>query len=37
MGFPLHVINKEEGAEIAIIKGEIIKKEMLEYLNNLIN
>ena len=36
-GFPLHIINKKEGAEIAVIKGEIIKKEMLEYLNNLIN
>ena len=36
-GFPLHIIYREEGAEIAVIKGEIIKKEMLEYLNNLIN
>ena len=36
-GFPLHIIYIEEGAEIAVIKGEIIKKEMLEYLNNLIN
>ena len=36
-GFPLHIIYREEGAEIAVIKGEIIKKEMLEYLNNLIS
>ena len=36
-GFPLHIINKKEGAEVAVIKGEIIKKEMLEYLNNLIS
>ena len=36
-GFPLHIINKKEGAEVAVIKGEIIKKEMLDYLNNLIS
>jgi len=36
-GFPLHIINKKEGAEVAVIKGEIIKKEMLEYLNNIIS
>ena len=36
-GFPLHIIDKKEGAKVAVIKGEIIKKEMLEYLNNLIN
>ena len=36
-GFPLHIINKKEEAEVAIIKGEIIKKEMIEYLNNLIS
>ena len=36
-GFPLHIIDKKEGAEVAVIKGEIIKKEMLEYLNNLIS
>ena len=36
-GFPLHIIYIEEGVEIAVIKGEIIKKEVLEYLNNLIN
>ena len=36
-GFPLHIIYEKEGAEIAVIKGEIIKKEMLEYLNNLIS
>ena len=35
-GFPLHVINKKEGAKVAVIKGEIIKNEMLEYLNNII-
>ena len=36
-GFPLHIIDKKEGVKVAVIKGEIIKKEMLEYLNNLIN
>ena len=36
-GFPLHIINKKEGLKVAVIKGEIIKKEILEYLNNLIN
>ena len=36
-GFPLHILNKEEGAKVAVIKGEIIKKEMLKYLNNLIS
>ena len=36
-GFPLHIIIKKEGAEIAVIKGEIIKKELLEYLNNQIS
>ena len=36
-GFPLHIIDKKEGAEVAVIKGEIIKREMLEYLNNLIS
>ena len=36
-GFPLHVINKKEGEKVAVIKGEIIKKEMLEYLNDIIN
>tara|TARA_Y100001958_G_scaffold119076_1_gene86150 strand:- start:246 stop:737 length:492 start_codon:yes stop_codon:yes gene_type:complete len=36
-GFPLHIINKKEGVKVAVIKGEIIKKEMLTYLNNLIN
>ena len=36
-GFPLHIINKKEGAEVAVIKGEIIKKEMIEYLNNIIS
>jgi thiol-disulfide isomerase/thioredoxin len=36
-GFPLHIINKKEGEEVAVIKGEIIKKEMLEYLNNLVS
>ena len=36
-GFPLHIIDKKEGGEVAIIKGEIIKKELLEYLNNLIS
>ena len=36
-GFPLHIISKIEGARVAVIKGEIIKKEILEYLNNLIN
>ena len=36
-GFPLHVINKKEEAKVAVIKGEIIKNEMLEYLYNIIN
>ena len=36
-GFPLHIINKKEELTVAVIKGEIIKKEMLEYLNNLIS
>ena len=36
-GFPLHIIDNKEGVKVAVIKGEIIKKEMLEYLNNLIN
>ena len=36
-GFPLHIINKKEGVKVAAIKGEIIKKELLEYLNNLIS
>ena len=36
-GFPLHIIYREEGEEIAVVKGEIIKKEILEYINNLIN
>ena len=36
-GFPLHIINKKEELKVAVIKGEIIKKEMLEYLNNLIS
>ena len=36
-GFPLHVINKKKELTVAVIKGEIIKKEMLEYLNNIIN
>ena len=36
-GFPLHIITKKEGAEVAVIKGEIIKKELLEYLNNQIS
>ena len=36
-GFPLHIIYEKEGVEVAVIKGEIIKKEILEYLNNLIS
>ena len=36
-GFPLHVINKKEELTVAVIKGEIIKKEMLECLNKLIS
>ena len=32
-----HIIDKKEGVKVAVIKGEIIKKELLEYLNNLIN
>ena len=36
-GFPLHIIDNKKGAEVAVIKGEIIKKEILEYLNNLIS
>ena len=36
-GFPLHIINKKDELTVAVIKGEIIKKEMLEYLNNLIS
>ena len=36
-GFPLHIINKKKELTVAVIKGEIIKKEMLEYLNNLIS
>ena len=36
-GFPLHIINKKEEEKVAVIKGEIIKKEILEYLSNLIN
>ena len=34
-GFPLHIIYKKEEVRVAIIKGEIIKNEMLAYLNNL--
>ena len=35
-GLPLHIINNKEEVKVAVIKGEIVKKDMLEYLNNLI-
>ena len=36
-GFPLHIINKKKEEEVAVIRGEIIKNEILEYLNNLVS
>ena len=36
-GFPLHIINKKKEEKVAVIRGEIIKNEILEYLNNLVS
>ena len=33
-GFPLHIINKKKEEKVAVIRGEIIKNEILEYLND---